>query len=738
MKIKQQPPPAGRQTVAVNKPRRLLFVGWFYFCGLVLSNSITVPAATILAATATTPPSEVATVNTQPHSNAILQSVESIADSNQLAATPMTTDPVPITSVTATAADLDEQAQVGQDDNGATESTAVPATETSTPATPEIDQISPAAGQISKAGTFGTVAWRLEDQAGTLVLVLGAGELGEIAFDYNNTNPSERSQLPWLSSQTAIQKVVFEGPVTAHATADSTGTFRSLAGLFDNMKSLTVLENISHLQTTQVNDLSYLFNDCASLPAIDLTHFETSAATDFSQMFSGCSRLTSLDVSPLDTSAATYMPGMFAGTKTLTEIVGLDKLKTARVTNFSAMFEGCFNLTELDITQFDFGQAAAIYSMFTNCTELTTLDLSAFDTLSNTPTQPYSLDQMFSGCLSLTTLDLQPFVDKPLGYLSYTFSDCASLTTLDLSMLKTAAVTSFESTFANCTSLKSINLTGLDTSSATTMATMFLNTNSLHRLNLSHFQTENLTTAMGMFASLDLGTGEPTGPSQLEDLDISGLTTTQLDDDGLDMMLTGLINLKKLKLGAATKLTRAVDLPESSGREGKWQQIDDDAAVFANVDLMDLYNDPPRAATYVPWGQVPDEGDGSETPGGGGSENPDDGDDENNNGEKPDDGDDGDTIAPEPDDDQDTENDPGDDGTDQDNQADSGDDTVDPERPVLPATGAESGVRDRLPQTAETSNRRAQQLGMLLLSGVLLGLGVMVLPRRNHRSTRPH
>lgn len=179
MKTKQQPPLAGQQTVAVNKPRRLLYAGWFCLCGLMLSNPITVPAATILAATATTSPSEGATSSTQPRSSATLQSAESIPGSDQLVATPITTDPVPITSVTATVADLDEQAPADQGDHGTTASTEITesqTTETPTPVTSETDQ-------VLENGTFGTVAWRLEDQAGTLVLYLGGGELGEIGFD---------------------------------------------------------------------------------------------------------------------------------------------------------------------------------------------------------------------------------------------------------------------------------------------------------------------------------------------------------------------------------------------------------------------------------------------------------------------------------------------------------------------------------------------------------------------------
>ena len=144
MKTKQQPPLAGQQTVAVNKPRRLLYAGWFCLCGLMLSNPITVPAATILAATATTSPSEGATSNTQPRSSATLQSAESIPGSDQLVATPITTDPVPVPSVTATVAKLDEQAQADQGDHGTTASTEITesqTTETPTPVTSETDQV---------------------------------------------------------------------------------------------------------------------------------------------------------------------------------------------------------------------------------------------------------------------------------------------------------------------------------------------------------------------------------------------------------------------------------------------------------------------------------------------------------------------------------------------------------------------------------------------------------------------
>ena len=53
---------------------------------------------------------------------------------------------------------------------------------------------------------------------------------------------------------------------------------------------------------------------------------------------------------------------------------------TSKVTSMAYMFNGCTNLTSLDLSNFDTQNVTNMQSMFQNCNKLTSLDVSNFDT----------------------------------------------------------------------------------------------------------------------------------------------------------------------------------------------------------------------------------------------------------------------------------------------------------------------------------------------------------------------
>ena len=91
------------------------------------------------------------------------------------------------------------------------------------------------------------------------------------------------------------------------------------------------------------------------------------------------------------------------------------------------MFNGCSNLTELNISSFDTRKVTDMYNMFSGCTGLTSLDLSHFDTRS-----VCRINSMFAGCSNLTDLDLSNFSTSKVINMKDMFSDCSSLKILTL------------------------------------------------------------------------------------------------------------------------------------------------------------------------------------------------------------------------------------------------------------------------------------------------------------------
>ncbi len=124
------------------------------------------------------------------------------------------------------------------------------------------------------------------------------------------------------------------------------------------------------------------------------------AATCY-QMFSGCSSLTSLEgLENLDTSEVDDMGGMFSGCTSLEEL-DLSSLNTSNVTDMSGMFNYCLSLKRLNLSGIDTSRLQLMGAMFLRCIELRELDLSVFDT-SNVA----NMDFLFWDCLRLTKLTL--------------------------------------------------------------------------------------------------------------------------------------------------------------------------------------------------------------------------------------------------------------------------------------------------------------------------------------------
>ena len=69
--------------------------------------------------------------------------------------------------------------------------------------------------------------------------------------------------------------------------------------------------------------------------------------------------------------------------------------------SMASMFQNCFSLTSLDVSEWDTGAVTNMSYMFQSCTSLTSLDVSSWDTGAVT-----NMTYMFYTCNSLTSLDV--------------------------------------------------------------------------------------------------------------------------------------------------------------------------------------------------------------------------------------------------------------------------------------------------------------------------------------------
>ena len=119
--------------------------------------------------------------------------------------------------------------------------------------------------------------------------------------------------------------------------------------------------------------MSFMFNDCNALEAIDLSGFDTSNVIDMKRMFGGTKALKSIDVSTFDTSKVRSMYWMFRSTQTLKEI-DIRMFDTSNVENMLGMFVTANKVKTIFLGEnFDTSNVKNFTNMFNGMGSLTTI-----------------------------------------------------------------------------------------------------------------------------------------------------------------------------------------------------------------------------------------------------------------------------------------------------------------------------------------------------------------------------
>ena len=143
------------------------------------------------------------------------------------------------------------------------------------------------------------------------------------------------------------------------------------------------LENIisvdfSHLDSSNITDLSGLFMGCSNLLNVDFSNFNSSSLITMQSMFYNCESIESIDLSNFNTSLVIDMSYLFDGCEKLQSIY-LSNINTSKVENMAYMFSECKSLVSLDLSYFDTSSLTNMDDMFNNCKALILLDISNFN-----------------------------------------------------------------------------------------------------------------------------------------------------------------------------------------------------------------------------------------------------------------------------------------------------------------------------------------------------------------------
>ena len=164
------------------------------------------------------------------------------------------------------------------------------------------------------------------------------------------------------------------------------------------LRSLTDIEGLQYLNTSNVTDMREMFAGCSRLTSLDLKSFNTEEVTNMGGMFWLCSGLTTLDLKSFNTEKVTDMSYMFYECQSLTTL-DLSNFNTQNVWNMNEMFWGCSALTSLNLSSFNTQNVWNMREMFKGCSALTSLDLSKFNT-----EKVVSMEEMFKGCSKLASI----------------------------------------------------------------------------------------------------------------------------------------------------------------------------------------------------------------------------------------------------------------------------------------------------------------------------------------------
>ena len=165
--------------------------------------------------------------------------------------------------------------------------------------------------------------------------------------------------------------------------------------------------------------------------------------------------------------------------------------------DYSHIFHGCKDITEVDLTYFKTSQVESFASMFRECSSLTSINFANFDS-----SNAIDMSAMFNECRSLTSIDLSNFDTSNVSQMWGMFQNCISLTSLDLSNLIARKVTYMWAMFAGCKLLTSLDLYNFDTSLVTDMGELFNDCVNLEYINLYNFKETKLSSRYSMFDSV--------------------------------------------------------------------------------------------------------------------------------------------------------------------------------------------------------------------------------------------
>ena len=219
------------------------------------------------------------------------------------------------------------------------------------------------------------------------------------------------------------------------------------AKLFASFTGLTEIE-FNDITTVRVTDMSYMFQNCKTLPQIDLSTFNTKNVVNMSYMFSGCTYLEEIDLRPLNLYSCTNIRNILEKCTMLNEITFFNQAPRQAFTG-QEMFSGCTNLHIFNQPETSSSFVFInLQGAFLNCSSLENLAFPQWAVGALT-----TCAQMFRYCSSLYSVDISTWELNPtlIKNMAYMFANCINLRRVDFPQeMEPLELNNMEQMFYNC------------------------------------------------------------------------------------------------------------------------------------------------------------------------------------------------------------------------------------------------------------------------------------------------
>lgn len=260
-------------------------------------------------------------------------------------------------------------------------------------------------------------------------------------------NQATIESAPWYGQKDAATSIYVAGGCRTNENAQ--GAFYSFASALDI--------DCTNLDTSLAENTSYFFSDCVSAESI-YVDFDVRNVLDMSYMFEDCQSVEALDVTSFmsggsTTGNCTNFRSIFDNCYVVTEIEGAEDFDVSNGTDLALFFSECQQITTLDLSGWDTGNAEDLMGTFSGMQSL-----QFNDTIANLDTSSaLDMSRMFQYCYSFVNVYFN-YDTSSCENMTRIFMYCINLEELDISSFNTRNVDTFTTPFDRCEQLRVVHV----------------------------------------------------------------------------------------------------------------------------------------------------------------------------------------------------------------------------------------------------------------------------------------